>query len=88
MAGEEVVSVYHCVSPTEDGVVGVTEDGGERALTGAGVTRGETDAAPALLRVSGGAETLGCCRGGPGGNGTRGCCVMELLLYFFMTIEL
>ena len=33
MAGEEVVSVYHCVSPTEDGVVGVTEDGGERALT-------------------------------------------------------
>ena len=92
--------MYHCVSPTEDGVVqinkngvvglGVTEDGGEKALTGAGVTRGarETDAAPALLRVSGGAETLGCCRGGPGGNGTRGCCVMALLLYFFMTIEL
>ena len=82
--------MYHCVSPTEDGVVGVTEDGGERALTGARVTRGagETDAAPALLRVSGGAETLGCCRGGPGGNGTRGCCVMALLLYFFMTIEL
>ena len=78
--------MYHCVSPpTEDGVVGVTGDGGERALTGAGVTRGAgaTDAASALLRVSGGAGTVGCCRGGPGGNGTRGCCVMGLLLYFF-----
>ena len=94
MAGEEVVSVYHRVSPTEDCVLGVTvsvtEDGVERALTGAGVTRGAgaTDAARALLRVSGGAETLGCCCGGPGGNGTRGCCVMGLLLYFLMTIEL
>ena len=57
--------MYHCVSPTEDGVVqinkngvvglGVTEDGGEKALTGAGVTRGarETDAAPALLGSAG-----------------------------------
>ena len=82
--------MYHCVSPTEDGVVGVTEDGGERALTGAGVTigAGETDAARALLRVSGGAGTVGCCRDGPGGNRTRGCCVMAVLLYFFMTIEL
>ena len=72
------MSVYHCVSPTEDGVLGVTEDGGERALTGARVTRGagETDAARALLRVSGGAEILGCCRDGPGWNGTRGCCVL------------
>ena len=88
LAREEVVSVYHCVSPTEDGVVWVTGDGGERALTGAGVTRGEeaTDAASALLRVSGGAGTVGCCCGGPGGNGTRGCCVMGLLLYFLMTI--
>ena len=58
--------MYHCVSPTEDGVLGVTEDGGERALTRAGVTRGagETDAARALLRVSGGAGTVGCCRDG------------------------
>ena len=72
--------MYHCVSPTEDGVLGVTEDGGERALTGARVTRGagETDAAAAraLLRVSGGAEILGCCRDGPGWNGTWGCCVL------------
>ena len=54
------MSVYHCVSPTEDGVLGVTEDGGERALTGARVTRGEgaTDAARALLRVSGGAVAM------------------------------
>ena len=50
--------------------VSVTEDGVERALAGAGagVTRGSgaSDAARALLRVS----------GGPGGAGTRGCCVM------------
>ena len=90
----------HHVSPTEDGVLGVTvsvtEDGVERALTGAGGTRGAgaTDAARALLRVSGGlggpggAGTRGCCCGGPGGNGTRGCCVMWLLLYSLMTIEL
>ena len=62
---------------------GVTEDGVERALTGAGagVTggAGARDAARALLRVSGGpggAGTRGCCCGGPGGNGTWGCCVM------------
>ena len=70
----------------------MTGDGGEKTLTGAGVTRGEgaTDAASALLRVSGGAGTVGCCHGGPGGNGTRGCCVMglRLLLYFLMTIQL
>ena len=79
-----------CVSSAGGGDVGVTvivtEDGVERALAGAGagVTRGAgaTDAARALLRVSGGAETLGCCCGEPGGNGTRGCCVMGLLLYF------
>ena len=75
--------------------VSVTVDGVERALAGAGagVTggAGATDAARALLRVSGGpggAGTGGCCCGGPGGNGTRGCCVMWLLLYSFMTIEL
>ena len=51
------MSVHHRVSPTEDCVLGVTvsvtEDGVERALTGAGVTRGAgaTDAARALLRV-------------------------------------
>ena len=68
----------------------MTGDGGERALSGAGVTRGEgaTDADCALLRVSRGAWTVGCCRGGPGGNGTRGCCVIGLLLYFLMTIKL
>ena len=56
--------------------VSVTEDGVERALAGAGVTR---DSARALLRVSGGpggAGTGGCCCGGPRENGTRGCCVM------------
>ena len=79
----------HHVSPTEDGVLGVTvsvtEDGVERALTGAGVTRGAgaTDAARALLRVSGGAETLGCCCGGPGGMehgavvGWDCCCIFR-----------
>ena len=77
----EMTNVRLCLCMTRSG--SVTEDGVERALTGAGagVTRGAraTDAARALLRVSGGlggAGTLGCCCGGPGGNGTRGCCVM------------
>ena len=85
------------VSPAGGGVIevtgSVTEDGVEIALTGAGVTRGAvaTDAARALLRVSGGpggAGTRGCCSCGPGGNGTRGCCVTWLLLYSLITIEL
>ena len=47
--------------------VSVTEDGVERALTGAGVTRGAgaRDAAHALLRVSGGPGRVGE-RGGLG----------------------
>ena len=80
-AGEEAVSVY--VSPAGRGVIEVTgsvkEDGVERALSGAGARvtggAGARDTARALLRVSGGAGTWGCCCGGPRGNGTRGCCV-------------
>ncbi len=60
-----------------DVTVSVMEDGVERALAGAGVTRGSgaRDAACALLRVSGGpgGAVVGCCCGGPGGNRTRGC---------------
>ena len=73
MAGEEVLLVNHHVSPTEDGVLGVTvsvmEDGVERALTGAGVTRGAgaTDAARGLLRVRVSAVVVA----GPGPEGTE-----------------
>ena len=73
-----------CVSVSLSPTGGVTEDGVEIALTGAGAAgvtggAGARDSSRALLRVSGepgGAGTRGCCCGGPGENVTRGCCVM------------
>ena len=71
------------------GVTGsVTEDGVERVLAGAGVTRGSgaSDAARALLRVSGGpggAGTRGCCFGGPEGKRDTGLLRDVIVVVFF-----